>query len=116
MDIKEKCENDINSFFNETEGQSVSDKKQSLRNLMNKYVHLTTSDYELDEKDLRKIIDRAKSIMSNKTMPVYLGDKAVEVKQEELMPLCIIESTIEYFNNKECLKRKPRFKTSSPKF
>jgi hypothetical protein len=114
--IKESVDQDINAFFDQIEGQSLSDKKQSLRNLMEKYIHLTTSEYNMDEQDLRKIVDRAKSIMSNKTMPVYLGQKATEVKQEDLMPMCVIESSVEYFNSKECLKRRPKFKTNNPKF
>lgn len=116
MGIKENVDQDINAFFDQIEGQSSSDKKQSLRNLMEKYIHLTTSEYHMDERDLRKIIDRAKSIMSNKTMPVYLGQKAAEIKQEELMPMCVIESSVEYFNSKECLKRRPKFKINNPKF
>lgn len=116
MGIKENLNQEINSFFEQAEHQTSSGRKESLEKLFDKYLHLTTSDMLMDEKDLRSIISRAKQIFAEKPMPVHLGKKKSKITQEEMMPMCVIQATTEHFNRIGCLKRLPKFDTTEDSF
>lgn len=107
--IKEELEVDIKRFFEQIEKQNHNDRVETLRNLFNKYLHLSTSDYMMDYIDLNNIISHAKNSFSTKTFPVFLGDKKRKVDESYQANLCVIESAIAYLNDKECLKRIPKF-------
>jgi hypothetical protein len=113
--VKEEVEVDIKRFFEQIENQSSSDKLQTLRNLLDKHIHLTTSDYMMDYHDLNAIVSHAKGSFVNKTFPVFLGDKKRKVGQNEQANLCVIEATISHLNKNDCLKRLPKFKYKEDK-
>lgn len=109
MALKDELEVDIKRFFEQIEKQNPQDQKETLRLLMNKYIHLSTSEYKLDYYDLNSIIGDAKGRFANKTFPVFLGDRRRKVEESEQANLCVIESTIAHLNKSDCLKKMPKF-------
>jgi hypothetical protein len=108
-DIKKQLEVDMARFLDNIETQNRNDRLETLRNLMDKYLHLTTCEHVMDHHDLINIISNAKGSFANNTFPIYLGDKKIQVSPSDLSNLCVIESTVSYLNNKECLKKMPKF-------
>jgi hypothetical protein len=110
-DIKDELEMDIINFFQHIENQDINTQKQTLRNLFDKYIHLTRSTYMMDSHDLRQIISNAKSLFSKESAVIYLksGSISRKVQQDELANLFVIESTISHLSKKECLKKLPKF-------
>ena len=115
MDLKDQLNVDILRFFEQIENQNSNDKIQTLRNLLDKYIHLSTADYLMDSHDLNMIISNAKTLFSQKTFPVFLGDKKSKVMEAEQANLCVIESVVSHLNKKECLKKIPKFKYKQDK-
>jgi len=109
VSLKSELEVDIKRFFKQIENQNENDRVNTLRLLMDKYIHLSTSSYMMDNHDLNMIISHAKSLFANKTFPVYLGDSKKIVYENDQANLCVIESTISHLNNKDCLKKLPKF-------
>lgn len=109
MSVRETLEADIIAFFKQIESQNTNDQRQTLRLLIDKYIHLTTSSMLMDKHDLEVIVSSAKTLMSQKTFPAYLGNNKRRVGEEEQATVCIIESTISHLNKNDCLKRLPKF-------
>lgn len=109
QDIEEQLNSDILKFFRNIEKQTRGDQIQTLRNMLNKYLHITQTDYVMDEKDFNKIISSAKNNFSQNNLKIYLGERKVPVIQGDLPNLCVIESTIGHLNHIGCLKKLPKF-------
>jgi hypothetical protein len=109
MNLKEQLEVDIQRFFENIDKQSDNDKVETLRNLMDKYIHLSKSDFLMNHFDLMAILSSAKGKFANETFPVILGSKKQKVLDIELPNLCVIEATIEFLNKNDCLKKMPKF-------
>ena len=109
MTLKDEIETDIIKFFEQSEKQGISDKRETLRNLLGKYIHLSSAGYVMDHYDLKSIISQAKSKWVEKSFPLYLGDTERKVLETEQANLCLIESTISHINKNECLKKIPKF-------
>lgn len=109
--IKEQLEVDIVRFFEQIENQDINSQRQTLRNLLDKYIHLSTSDYVMDSNDLREILGTAKSNFANEKAIIDLKSGAMyrRVQQGELANFFVIEATIKHLNKKECLKRLAKF-------
>lgn len=114
--IKDQLESDIKRFFEQIENQNHNDQLQTLRNLLDKYIHLSSSDYMMDYHDLHTIVSNAKGIFSNKKFPLYLGKRKRRVYEGEQANLCIIESTIAHLNKNDCLKKHPKFDYKEDKY
>lgn len=114
--LKEQVEVDIKRFFEQIEKQNHNDQIETLRNLLDKYIHLSNSDYMMDYHDLNMIISGAKGKFVSKTFPVFLGDKRRRVSEEKQANLCLIESAIEYLNKNDCFKKLPKFDYKENKF
>lgn len=107
--LEEQLEVDMMRFLENIQTQNNNDKLETLRNLMDKYIHLSKAEYLMDHQDLINIITSAKGSFANDTFPVYLGDKKIKVSPGDLSNLCLIESTIGYLNSKDCLKKMAKF-------
>lgn len=109
--IKEELEHDVVAFFEQIENQDINAQRQTLRNLMDKYIHLTKSTHIMDSHDLREIISDAKSRFVRESAVVYLksGSLTRRVQQDELANLFVIESTVAHLNKKDCLKKLAKF-------
>jgi hypothetical protein len=110
-DIKEQVEHDILRFFENIENQNRNAQRETLRNLLDKYVHLSTSDYLMDSADLREILGSAKGKFANDNAVIYLksGVGNRKVLPHELANLFVIEATIGHLNKKGCLKKLAKF-------
>ena len=110
MNINDQLESDIVNFFTQIENQNKSDKKETLRNLLNKYAHINSSECILSHYDLQVIISQAKDYMVYQSVPVVIGEGyGRQVDSMNLANLAVIEATIGYFNNLNCFKRLPKF-------
>ena len=109
MSVKETLESDIINFFEQIDNQNVNDQRQTLRLLLDKYIHLTKAELMMDKHDLEVIVSHAKGLMAQKTFPVHLGKNKRRVDESEQTTICIIESTISHLNKNDCLKRLPKF-------
>ena len=71
-ELAKQLEIEMKRFLEDIESQNSNDRLQSLRNLFDKYLHLSTCDYMMDSHDLRQIISGAKTSFSNKPFPTKL--------------------------------------------
>lgn len=108
-DLKQQLEVDIERFFDNIENQNHSDKKRTLKDLFDKYLHLTTSEYVMDSFDLNDIVSHAKTLISNERVPIHLGFRRKKVDEDNLKHLCVVEATVMHLNSKGCLKRVATF-------
>jgi hypothetical protein len=115
-DLEKQLDIDILRFLENIEKQNSSDRIKTLKNLFEKYLHLHSSDFMMNNVDLMTIIDNAKNNFSNQKMPVHLGEKKKLVNPTDLPGLCIIESTITHLNKNDCLKKVPKFDKRDDKF
>jgi len=120
MGLEEDLKMDIKAFFKQIESQNQNDRLETLKNLIDKYVHLSTADYVLDYIDLNLIISGAKGKHSEKTFPLFMKNKTTSSKnkipQDYQGNLCLIESTIGYLSSKGCLSKCPKFNYTTDKF
>lgn len=116
MSLKDQIDGDISSFFKNIENLGINDQKDTLRILLSKYAQLSSSEFLMDKINLDSIIDNAKTLMSTKTMPMFIGAKKKKVPEHEQATVCIIESTISHINKNDCLKRLPKFDYRDNKF
>ena len=107
--LKEQLEVDILRFLENIETQTASDKIQTLRHLLDKYIHLSQAELLLDAHDLTVIINDAKNIFATQAMPVHLGATRRPVGPADLPNLCVIEATVKHLNKKDCLKKIAKF-------
>lgn len=109
QDLKEQLNSDIIKFFDNIRNQTKNDQVETLKQLLDKYIHLNKSDYLMDSYDLNKILGSAKQNFSNNNMKIFLGERKVPVVQGDLPNLCVIEATIGHLNKIGCLKKIPKF-------
>jgi hypothetical protein len=114
--LKEQIEVDIKRFLENIDSQSANDKVGSLRTLLDKYLHLTTCDYMMDYHDFRTIISGANSKFQHSSLPVHIGKKKQQVRQEDFGNFCVIEATISHLNKNDCLKKLAKFDKREDKF
>lgn len=107
--LKDQLDVDILRFLENIETQNFSDKIQTLRQMFDKYIHLSKSEHMMDAHDLSIIINDAKNLFVTQPMPVHLGSTKRLVSAGDLPNLCLIEATISHLNKKDCLKKMPRF-------
>ena len=111
MNLKDQLKDDINGFFTQIETLSNYNKKETLKNLIDKYVHLNSSDTSLNKEDFKTIIEGAKRNYHTLDCPSYIGDGfESRVENDDFPKLCLIESTISHLNSLECFKKLPKFK------
>lgn len=115
-ELKKQLEVDVLRFFEQIDTQNSNDKVKTLRNLLDKYLHLNTSDYMMDDHDLRSIVSDAKARFARDNMPIFLGDHKRKVAPGDIPNLCVVEATIAHLNGKDCLKKLPKFDKREDKF
>ena len=116
MSLKDQIEVDILGFFKDLDILGSNDRKETLRTLLSKYAQLSSSDFKMDDRTLAEIIDQAKTLMSTKTMPMFMGVNKKRIPEGEQATVCLIESTISQLNKNDCLKRLPKFEYKDNKF
>lgn len=116
--IKEQLEVDISRFFEQIENQNFNDQKQTLRLLLDKYFHLTQTDYMMDMHDLREIVGSAKNKIANENIVRFLpsGSQKIKVSQDNMIKVLLIEATIGHLKKKDCLKKVAKFNFKEDKF
>lgn len=107
--INTEIDADIRRFFDEIEKQDINDKHMTLKLLLDKYIHLNTCNFIMDEKDLRAIISIAKSSFSIEPTPQYLGENNYKINPIDIPNLCMIEATISHLTKNDCFKKIPKF-------
>ena len=117
-DLKQEMELDICNFFRQIDNQNFTDQKETLKLLLDKYCHITKSDYMMDMHDLRSITSSAVGKASSNSMNKCLesGSRKVKLSQEEMIKIFIVESTIGHLNKKGCLKKMAKFDYKEDKF
>ena len=113
---KRQIDLDILEFLENIEDQSHNDRIETLRNMFDKHLHLTTAPHQMDFYDLQGIISGAKKIFANDAFPVYLGEKQREVNQNDLSNMCVVESTISHLNKTGCLRKLAKFDKRESQF
>ena len=114
--LKGQIEIEINEAITNMETQTTNDKRETLRNIIDKYVHLSTAEHLLDDHDLREIISGAKTLFANKSMPTCMGDSIRKTAPADEANVCVIEATISALNKRDCLKKLPKFDYRDDKF
>lgn len=99
---------DINDFLEAQSGLDTESKRDLLKNLIQKHIILTESPLMLDYYDTLNILSRASNIYAEMSVPLLISDK--RLGDHQLSGYAIIESTIEFLNNKGAIKRLPKFK------
>ena len=108
-DLKSQVDSDVINFFKQIEHQNDNDRMETLRNLLNKYIHLSRCSYMMGMPELNEIISRSAEKMAQLTFPIHLGPNKSQVLQEHQHVFAIAESTVDFLHNRECLKKNPIF-------
>jgi len=112
-EFEQFIEDEIKQMLQQIESQEDFDKIQTVKNLLDKYIHLSKSDFLIDFHDFNYIISHSKLMAGNDTFPIYLEPNGREINNNLIPAYCIINSTIGFLNSKECLRKLPRFKKSN---
>lgn len=115
-DLEKQLDSEILDFIKNLDEQTHADKIITVRNFVKKYMHLSTSSYLMDNYDLKRIVDQAKTKYANDTFPIHLGKHKIKVAQADLKHLCLIEATVAHLTKHECLKKKVKFDKREDKF
>lgn len=115
-ELEQELDSEILGLLKKIESQSKNDKISTLRNFVDKYMHLSTVDHMMDSHDLRSISSSAKQKFSNDNLNIFLGEKRVKVQPCDLANFCVIEATIRHLNGLGCLKRLPKFDKREDKY
>jgi len=109
MNEQEYMETDVAQFFKQIENQTRSDQVATLKLLLEKYSHLSTSQHCLDIHDLFDIHNGAKQVFSTLKMPVIVkkGFSTRAVPEEQYRTICVILATIGVLNKHGCFKKQP---------
>jgi len=119
MGMEEELESDIKRALEQLSVQNKNDREETLRLLLDKYIHLSKSTFLIDTGDLSEIINFAKSSYAQRSFPVHMRNisgRVIKVNQNDQANLCVIESTIGFLNKHDCLKKSPRIKYADDKY
>lgn len=110
MSLQEEIERDINQFFREIQNMPGQDQKKALKNLMDKYFHLTTATILFDASDYKLIKNHAGHLYTSRSWPKKMKTGfSREVEGADAVNISIVEATILHLNSKDCLKKVPKF-------
>jgi hypothetical protein len=99
---------DINDFLEAQDGLDNNSKRDLLKNIIQKHIILTESPLVLDYYDTVNILTRASNIFAEMKVPMIIAGK--QLGDYQLSGFAVIESTIEFLNNKGAIKKLPKFK------
>jgi hypothetical protein len=99
---------DIHQFFRQIEGQLADGKRETLRLLVDKYIHLTRATVLLNKGDFDDIREMATKMYLDRKWPKKFKNSNRSIVPTEATNMCIIEATIAHLNNLECLKKTPK--------
>lgn len=109
MRMEDAIDSDIRQYLAQFDNLLPEDKHKLLKNLLDKYIHLSTTTFLMDKFDYNVIVSQSKHLYSNETFREYIGANKRRIYSSERANFCIIESTISYLASKDCLKRLPKF-------
>lgn len=109
MSIKDQLEADIHAFFENIEKQLPESKVKTLRLLIDKYAHLSSTPVLLDKNDFEMIKSNAHRFFVDSSFPKKVGSNKREIGSDEANVLSIIEGTITMLNGRECFRKLPKF-------
>lgn len=109
MSIKDDLDAEILAFFEQSANQTPEGKCKLLKLLIEKYVHLNTTECLLDKDDFERIKDHAHKFYINSSFPKRVGSKRREISSYEANVLSIIEGTISVLTGKDCFKKLAKF-------
>lgn len=102
-----KLDNDINTFFNQSDSLLLGDKKKLLKKLIEKYTEQSHSDFLINYAEFKQVIDNAKSIYAQQPVPLYLckSNREYRLSEQETLYVALLQSFIGIINKNECLKK-----------
>ena len=109
MSLKDQLESDVYTFFENIEKQDPEDRRKTLRALLEKYAHISTTPCVLNKHDFNMVKDVAHRFFVNSAFPKRICSNRSEVHSSEGNVLAIIEGTIAMLNHNDCFKRLPKF-------
>jgi len=110
VSLEKEIEQDISQFFREIKGMSSLDKKKTLSNLMDKYLHITTATILLDKQDFELIKGNAAKLYIDRAWPKNMKEGfSREIAGSDAVNISLMEATIMHLNYKDCLKKNPKF-------
>jgi len=111
-----KIRQDAVSFINNLNKMSHTTQINTLIDLLREHTALSKNDIDMDYTALIDIINTAKKLWVDEPAPSSLvknfSDKNrayVELNFGEYNNLCLVKATVSVLNNKECLKKIPKF-------
>jgi len=104
-----EIEYDISQFFRQIDGQLPEEKKKTLKLLIDKYTHVSTSTFLMDKSDFLQITSGAIRLYVDRSFPKKVKNTLIGSQKGEAANLCLIESAIEYLESRDCLKKKAIF-------
>jgi len=107
--LKEELEQDISRFFNDIEKMTDGDKKKTLLNLFDKYIHLSSVTVLFNKQDFERIKGNGIALYNDRAWPKKFNNSYLEISASEAPHMCWVEATIAYLNGKDCLKKLPKF-------
>lgn len=109
MGLHEQIDQDISQFFRDIENMLLEDQKKTLKNLLDKYCHLSTASVKWDRNHFDIIKGYAMKSFNNQAFPKKFNNSYAEFSTQEAPNVCLIEATIDHLNAQDCLKKLPKF-------
>ena len=110
MSLESDLDRDIRQFFQQTNEMRDEDKISSLKLLLDKYIHISRSDYLMDKYDFETIKQNAQNLLKEYKLPKQFQNSFGLISGNEAVALSIIEGTVQFLISRDCLKRSPKFK------
>lgn len=107
MRLSEELMNDVMLFLAKVDELTYSDRKELLVSMLNKNMTLQTSELVLSKYDFDLILSNAKERFCSEAVPTTISKRPLD--QREATNLILIESVFSFLNNKNALRRLPKF-------
>lgn len=109
MSFKDQLETDVYAFFKNIASQTPEDQRKTLRQLIEKYAHLSSAECILNKDDFRSVKEHAHNFYMASAFPEKISGNRDVIEPHEANILSIIEGTIHLLNTKDCFKKTPKF-------
>lgn len=109
MKLEEELERDIQQFFQQVENQLPEGKRETLKLLIDKYCHISSTPTLFNKSDFDMIKQFAQRFFVDAHFPKMVGENRRTIEGGDLRVLAIIEGTISYLQSQDCLKKLPKF-------
>jgi hypothetical protein len=108
-ELTEEMENDIRHFIEKCDNLNDNDKRELLRSILAKHLHLEGAEFNLTKFNFINIMSKSTKNFVDLAVKTRIQDK--ELTPAQLPTYCIINATIDELRKEKILKKPVKFKS-----